>query len=250
MSINEEELLYAVAETGVIDPSHLRVVWAALNHQIDLRLIQHHKPVEFNSFTVSPCPYRGNWENHLLTMFPSLGPELRAVSVKERWATADRLGILEEMANSVMLACKRGTVYWTLRIQPNRRWWRRMIRAEQVRKKALGPVGYLNLISNEVYRLRSYFLNYVYSWLGETSLPCAAARHSPLDGGRILADYVPVSKMARRDWEVRPRGGVVRRNRVLGYRGPEGHRSPPPSVLRAVPIIRKAKKDLRDGGTG
>ncbi len=248
MTDNEEELLEAVAKDGLIELPHLKLVWASLNHEINKRLIQAHKPVDFDSFTVTPCPYRGNWENHLLTMFPSLGPSLRTFGENNRYNVADRMGVVDEMSNSAILACKRGLIYWTLRVKPNRRWWSRMVRAEQRRLKALGSAGYLNLVAQEVHRLKRYFLNYVYSWIGETSLPCAAARYSPKVGGHFLAEYVPPNKMAKDNWEVRARGGVVRRNRVLNFSGQPLQRSPPPSRLPEVPNLLEGNQDVRDGG--
>lgn len=237
---DQEELLEAVVASsgGLVDMARMKVVWALLNHQMEKRLIETHQPVEFDLFTVSPCPYRNNWESHMLSKFPGLSSILRGPGgAAQRIKRAEEVGAFEEMVNSVMLAVRRGLVYWTLRVKPKTAWWRRMLRAEQIRLKASTSTGYFRLISNEVYRLRPSWLEFLYSSLGEMGLPCGAARPGPQRRGRVLVDYYPPSKMGDRYYEIRPRGGVVRRGRSLHFHGTEGHREAPAASLREVPHV-------------
>jgi hypothetical protein len=213
-------------------------------------MVEEGKSVDFGFVTLHPCPYRSNWKQIMLSLFPRLGPALLHKSAEERDSVMVSSGAYAFMFRSKLLAIQVGhLVQWGIEVEPKRSWWRATFRREEYLFKSKGAVEYAKYIASSI-KTRMYYkmLRCYISFLRQVALPVGTIRKIGASGHGRLWPYVPVGRVRPVALSHVPSDWVVARDPEKVDPNPCIAVADPDEELQKVLHIQPEAPDVRTGG--
>jgi hypothetical protein len=230
----------------------MKAVWAALVQEAPAYLLEEQRSINMGFVELTAVPYRENWKQVLHAKFPKLVPSLRKVPRQMADAYLFNVGWDAELLNSELCEFHRNGSHfgWAIEAHEKRQWELISYDYERKQRETLGAAKYAKrwiiVVRKAARRILKYFLSYV----GKTTIPCAAVRAGGNKRGNYLVPHTPKGKVrptAPQNYAIHAVNDIQEGE----IKSPEGAtllgqtKEVPP-----VPLIPSSPKDLWQRGDG
>jgi hypothetical protein len=160
-------------------------------------LLEEGKPINLGIGELYALPYRANWKEIMHAKFPRLALALKKTPPQMVEPFLINIGWASELYNSDLAEMKNGEKHhgWCIAFAPNEEWFKIVRAYEKQHRSSLGAKGYADRFCKKITKLSKRILKYFINYVAQTSIPCAAVRHSSSTGGDYLVPNIPKGKV-------------------------------------------------------
>lgn len=192
----QDFLKYIANSTGQASYEQMAILYPAICQAAMEWMLVEKRSVDFGFVILHPSPYRANWKQIMIALFPTLGTALigRPRLVKEALLTST--GFTTKLFSGELLAVSSGRyVVWGIETELKRSWWKALFRLETATLSALGSVQYAAFTAKQIQKLKPRLVNAYLSFLRQVSYPCAKIQQSRTYRRGFIAPFVPKGRV-------------------------------------------------------
>ena len=151
--------------------------------------------------TLHPTPYRANWKQIILSLFPRLGPSLwsrrNASGIKQILIACGLEGLMQSGALLAVARSDIPYVRWGVEVELHRSYWRAMKLQETLILKQKGAADYAKYIA---YQIESKFRDKAFriymGFIKEVSYPCGSVPGNRPSSTQIIEPCIPPGRVS------------------------------------------------------
>lgn len=237
-----------VERTQIVSLPTMKLLYRAMCQELERWMIEDKRGIDLGVVKLFPVPYRGNWKQIMLAMFPHVGKVFRNARRDTLSEVLTGIGFLPNLFNSILCCINRKShyLYWGVEAVPMDTWWEAVGLHEQKRYVAIGPVRYAEYWRKQVKQSLPRIIDAFRRWVVWNTYPCAEVDNSRIYSGPVLIPRRAngrVMPMAPPQGDVHP---VVDAD-FAQLKGPEGCRPilPKATDLLEVPDLQQDARNLR-----
>jgi hypothetical protein len=171
-----DEFLDALYQTGIgKSREEIEFWWITFCKHAQSWILNQEKPVDMYFVKLHNSPYRMNWKQSLLMLFPRIGRVICHLKGDRRDKLVAQSGLDDALVSLDLLAMhkKAGIMYRHVEVEHTHTWWKNTLKVEKERLRVLGPYEYAWDYMCSVRRQLKRSLRIYVSWLAAVARPSA-----------------------------------------------------------------------------
>lgn len=187
---------HVVQATQIVPIGTMKLVYRVIMSEGLIWMLEKGKPLNLGFIRLARVPYRPNWKQILLSMFPASASYFRQPATK-RDTLLHNSGFWANLYNTKLASLDRKDhfIHWGVECVEQPSWWAASDQKERSILSSLGSAKYMQYFRNAIKKHIPTILESYRSWIDRVIIPCAALDNGRVFGSQVLRPWVPEGRV-------------------------------------------------------